>query len=71
MSQENLELVRRGYGQFAQTGEPDTSFYSSDVEWHSAAEDPSAEPLRGVEGVRRLVQEVRESLDDFRTEPPG
>jgi ketosteroid isomerase-like protein len=69
MSQENVELVRRGYEHFAQTGEPDTSFYSPDIEWHSAADDPYAEPFRGVEGVRKLVQEVRESLDDFRTEP--
>ena len=69
MSEENVELVRRGYEHFAQTGEPDTSIYSPDIEWHSAAEDPYAEPFRGVEGVRRLIQEVRESLDDFRTEP--
>ena len=51
MSQENIELVRRGYEHFARTGEPDTSFYSPDIEWHSAAEDPYAEPFRGVEGV--------------------
>jgi ketosteroid isomerase-like protein len=69
MSQENVELVRRGYEHFAQTGEPDASIYSPDLEWHSAAEDPYVEPFRGVEGVRKLVQEVRESLDDFRTEP--
>ena len=30
---------------------------------------PYAEPFHGVEGVRRLIQEVRESLDGFRTEP--
>ena len=69
MSQENVELVRRGYERFAQTGEPDVSIYSSDVEWHSAAEDPYTEPFRGVEGIKRLTQEVRDSLDDFRTEP--
>jgi ketosteroid isomerase-like protein len=69
MSQENVELVRRGYEHFAQTGEVDASLYSADVEWHSAAEDPVSERFRGVEGVRRLIQEVRDSLDDFRTEP--
>jgi ketosteroid isomerase-like protein len=69
MSLVNVDLVRRGYEHFAQTGEPDTSFYSPEIEWHSAAEDPYVEPFRGVEGVRRLIQEVRESLDDFRTEP--
>ena len=65
MSQEDVEVVRRGYEHFAQTGEADLSVYSPDVEWHNAAEDPFAEPFHGVEGVRRLIQEVRESLDDF------
>ena len=69
MSEENVEVVRRGYEHFAQTGEADATIYSPDVEWHSAAEDPNAEPFHGVEGVRRLIQEVRESLDGFRTEP--
>jgi ketosteroid isomerase-like protein len=69
MSEENVEAVRRGYEHFAQTGEADLSVYSPDVEWHNAAEDPFAEPFHGVEGVKRLIEEVRESLDDFRTEP--
>jgi len=69
MSQENVELVQRAYDHFAQTGEPDASVYSPDVEWHSAAEDPISEPVRGVDGVRSLIQEVRESLEDFHTEP--
>jgi ketosteroid isomerase-like protein len=69
MSEENVALVRQGYEHFAQTGEADFSIYSPDVEWHSAAEDPYAEPFHGVEGVRKLIQEVRDSLDDFRTEP--
>lgn len=41
MSQENVELVRRAYEHFAQTGELDASVYSSDIEWQSAAEDPT------------------------------
>jgi ketosteroid isomerase-like protein len=69
MSEENVEVVRRGYEHFAQTGEADATIYSPDVEWHSAAEDPYAEPFHGVEGIRRLIREVRESLDGFRTEP--
>jgi hypothetical protein len=44
-SEENVELVRRGYEHFPHTGEPDTSFYSPDIEWHSAAEDPFTEPF--------------------------
>jgi ketosteroid isomerase-like protein len=69
MSEENIELVRRGYEHFAETGETDATIYSADVEWHNAAEDPYAEPFHGIEGLRRLLQEVRDSLDDFHTEP--
>ena len=69
MSEENVDLVRRGYEHFARTGELDASLYAPDIEWHSAAEDPGQEVFRGVEGVRKLVSEVQEALDDFRTEP--
>jgi ketosteroid isomerase-like protein len=69
VSQENVELVRKAYERFAETGEPDLTTYSADVEWHSAAEDPGAEVFHGVDGVRRLIEEVRESFEDFRTEP--
>jgi ketosteroid isomerase-like protein len=69
MSRENIELVRKGYEHFARTGDADESIYSADLEWHSAAEDPGAETAHGVEGLRDLIGEVQESLDDFRTEP--
>ena len=69
MSRENVELVRKGYEHFARTGEPDESIYSGDLEWHSAAEDPGAEVAHGVDGLRQLIQDVQETMDDFRTEP--
>jgi len=69
MSQENVDLVRRGYEYFARTGEPDVSAYAPEIEWHGAAEDPGLEVFHGVEGVKKLVEEVQEQLDDFRTEP--
>ena len=69
MSQENVDLVRRGYEHFARTGEADVRVYSADVEWHGAAEDPDTEVFRGVEGVKRLIAEVQDQLEDFRTEP--
>jgi ketosteroid isomerase-like protein len=69
MSQENIDLVRRGYEYFARTGETDVSLYAPDIEWHSAAEDPGQEVFHGVEGVKQLVAEVQEALEDFRTEP--
>jgi ketosteroid isomerase-like protein len=69
MSQENVDLVRRGYEHFARTGEPDVSAYAPEIEWHSAAEDPGLEVFHGVGGVKKLTGEVQEQLDDFRTEP--
>jgi ketosteroid isomerase-like protein len=63
MSEENVELVRRGYEHFARTGEPDASLYASDIEWHSAAEDPGQEVFHGVEGVKKLIAEVQEAMD--------
>jgi ketosteroid isomerase-like protein len=69
MSQENIELVRRGYEHFARTGEPDVSTYAPEIKWHSAAEDPGLEVFHGVEGVKNLIADVQEQLEDFRTEP--
>jgi ketosteroid isomerase-like protein len=69
VSQENVDLVREAYEHFARTGEPHTAAYALDVEWHSAADDPGSEVFRGVQGVKDLVKEVQEQLEDFRTEP--
>jgi ketosteroid isomerase-like protein len=69
VSEENVDLVRRAYEHFARTGEPDVSAYAPEIEWHSAAEDPGLEVFHGVEGVKKLIAEVQEQLEDFRTEP--
>jgi ketosteroid isomerase-like protein len=69
MSEENVDLVKRAYEHFARTGEPDGSLYAPDIEWHSATEDPGQEVFRGVEGMKKLIAEVQEAIDDFRTEP--
>ena len=69
MSEENVERIRRGHDYFARTGETDASVYAPDIEWHSAVEDPGQEVFHGVEGVNRLIADVEEAMDDFRTEP--
>jgi ketosteroid isomerase-like protein len=69
MSEENVDLVRRGYEHFARTGEADASIYAPEIEWHSAADDPGQEVFHGVEGVKKLIAEVQEDIEDFRTEP--
>jgi hypothetical protein len=44
--------------------------YAPEIEWHSAAEDPGLEVFHGVEGVKKLIAEVHEQFEEFRTEPP-
>jgi len=69
MSKENVEVVRQAYEHFARTGAPDLSGYAPEVEWHSAAEDPGLETFHGHEGVKKLLSDVQEQMEDFRTEP--
>ena len=69
MSEENVDLVRQGYEHFARTGELDVSSYAPEIEWHSAADDPGLDVFHGIDGVKELIAEVQEQLEDFRTEP--
>ena len=48
MSQENVEIVRRGYERLAELGSPDLAFLDSEVEWRAPASSPIfAEPHYG------------------------
>ena len=70
MSQENVEIVRRGnaafnagdYGGFAETLHPDVEFrdlaHAADV----------SETLKGAQALLSLLSEWRESFDDFRAD---
>jgi ketosteroid isomerase-like protein len=70
MSQENVEIVRRGnaafnsgdYVAFAETLHPDVEF--RDLA-HAA---DSSETLNGAQALLSLLSEWRESFDDFRAE---
>ena len=64
-----MELVRQSYEHFARTGEAEVSVYAPEIEWHSAAEDPVLEVYHGVEGVKKLIAQVQDEFEDFRTEP--
>jgi ketosteroid isomerase-like protein len=70
MSQENVEVVRRGNAAFnkgdydaaAESWHPDVEFRD-----HAHAAD-AAETLKGAQALLSLLSEWRESFDDFRAE---
>jgi ketosteroid isomerase-like protein len=70
MSQDNVEIVRRGnaafnkgdYGGFAETLHPEVEFRD-----HAHAADVT-ETLKGAQALLSLLSEWRESFDDFRAE---
>ncbi len=77
MSQENVELVRRGYEKlqryvnehavdFPGLGE----FLDPDIDWRGPRQFPDlAEPHYGHEGVRDYIAKIYEALDDYRMVP--
>jgi uncharacterized protein len=69
MSQENVELVRRGYEAFAR-GDLETAMelFHPDIEWHDP-DRPGGGTYRGREGVLRNLEEWLEGWEEFRLEP--
>jgi uncharacterized protein len=71
MSQENVELVRRGFEAFAQGG-PDAmgDFWADDIDYRAAEgalDDPG--PMHGKDAVRAYVQDWLDMFDDIKVEP--
>jgi ketosteroid isomerase-like protein len=71
MSQENVEIVRRGYVAFNRGGpEAIMDFLHPEIEWHTPKEDVERkEPYRGHEGVARFWREYTTEFTDVRIEP--
>ena len=78
MSQENVEIVRRGYEamklylrDFPDSDLPDLGeFLDPEIEWRGPREFPDlAQPHYGHEGVRRYIETLFEVLDDYRMAP--
>ena len=68
MSQENVELVRRGIELWNETGEFDWTTFDEDVEW---VVDPGAwlgDTYRGREGIRLMLTRLAEAFDGFQIE---
>src|SRR3978361_1510234 len=66
MSQENLDVVRRGYEAFAR-GDIDAAieFMHPQVEAHDPPEAPDATIYRGREAVRRDWEQFSDLFEDF------
>jgi ketosteroid isomerase-like protein len=68
MSQENVQLVRRGIERWNETGEFDWTTFDEDVEW---IVDPDAwlgDTYGGREGIRLMLARLAEAFDGFRIE---
>ena len=70
MSEENVELIRRGHEAFRDLGEEAIFEYmDSEIELTPVAELPGLETFHGHDGVRRYFEVTREVFGDFGWEP--
>jgi ketosteroid isomerase-like protein len=70
MSQENVEILRRGFEGF-NTGDLDrlvSEFVAPEVEYCTSREDPDAATHRGRQAYRRYVEQWMESFDGLRAD---
>ena len=70
MSQENVELIRRGHEAFRDSGEEAIFEYlDADIDVTAIEELPGVETFHGHDGFRRFFQTMREAFGDFGWEP--
>lgn len=70
MSQENVELARRGYEALNEGGlERITEFLDPDIEWEISSVAPNAGTYRGLHAVRALIEDWLGAFDELRIEP--
>ncbi len=69
MSQENVEIVRRGLEAYSQ-GDFDAALADTpvDAEWVIAEENPNARTLRGPDEIRAYFRDWQETLSGLRYE---
>jgi ketosteroid isomerase-like protein len=71
MSHENVEIVRRGFEHFRDTGEPLEEIYAPDFIWDMGTFRDLVglgEQYLGVEGMRRFLAEWTEPFEDWEIE---
>jgi len=69
MSEENIELARRGYAAFT-AADPagNLDFFDPEIEVHDFPDVPDTAVYRGAEGFMALAANVLELFDEFRIE---
>jgi len=69
MSQENVEILRRGYEGYNRTGEFELELFDPDGVWDNsnAVFDPAV--YRGLDGVREFLSSLRDMWKQVRLEP--
>ena len=66
MSEENVEIVRRGIDAFNRDGLDEVlGDYAPDVEWHTTGEFADERVYRGHAGVKRLAAQLREDIEEL------
>jgi uncharacterized protein len=70
MSQENVELIRRGYESWAEARELIFDMLDPEIEWIGPREFPDlSAPHYGHDGVRRYFEKLTEAIEDYRMVP--
>ena len=69
MSEENVEIVRRGYEHYNRTGEPDYSLLDPEVVYDVSRRTFDPRVYHGHEGVREFASLIREQWATMRLEP--
>ena len=66
MSEENVEIVRRGYAAFSEKGvEGAIPFFTEDAVIYSIPEWPDDPEYHGHDGLRKLTRQWTENFDSF------
>ena len=68
MSQENVEIVRRAVDRLSETGEPDWGLYDAELIWTTRRDGPAHYTYRGLDGLRRGIESLREAWAELRGE---
>ncbi len=70
MSQENVEIVRRGYDHFLATGELLEETTDPDFVWDMSTfrDWPDQQVYEGIDGARRFIRDWGETWDDWKIE---
>jgi ketosteroid isomerase-like protein len=70
MSQQNVEIVRRGYERFAATGQTDPDIASPDFVWDMSNFHgwPEQQIYEGVDAVREFLEEWTSAFDEWELE---